>query len=239
MSTKYDFLIIGGGIVGAATSHAIAARFPDKSIALLEKETLPAPEQKMQILMETIEQLTDAGYLYIGMDHFSKPDDSLTHAYHRGELHRNFQGYTTMAGLEMVGFGMSAISMLDRLYVQNYSELSSYEKAIDYKKSPIWRGYALNDDDCLRRELINHLMCRFTIDIQMAETLSGQDFDTYFPGVRHQLDEMASDGLLTCESDVYRLTYVGRLLMRNVAMVFDKYLSNMLRTSKVRFSRTV
>ncbi len=206
---------------------------------LIKPEDMPGPEQKIQILVETIEAFNKAGYTFIGMDHFAKPGDSLTKAFEENQLHRNFQGYTTMAGLEMVGFGMSAITMLDRLYVQNFSAIPAYEEAVNSGRYPTWRGYALTDDDCIRRDIINKLMCRFVIELDAIEEAIGQPFDEGFPEARAQLDGLTQDGLLTLQDRTYRVTDIGRLLLRNIAMVFDRYLKGMIENKKASFSRTV
>jgi oxygen-independent coproporphyrinogen-3 oxidase len=200
---------------------------------------MPTPEVKLEILATTVDRLREAGYEYIGMDHFAKPDDPLTVAWKNGELHRNFQGYTTMPNLEMIGFGMSAISMLDGLYVQNHSKLETYDEAIGAGNPATWRGYRLTADDRLRRNIINRLMCRYVVDLPLIESETGEDFDTYFPGVAAQLNAFVDDGLLEHSARAYRVTEMGRFLLRNIAMVFDAYLPDMLAKGKARFSRTV
>ena len=158
---------------------------------LIKPEDMPTPDVKLEILATTVERLRDAGYAFIGMDHFAKPDDPLTQAWKNGELHRNFQGYTTKGGLEMVGFGMSAISMLDGLYVQNHSKIATYDQAIDAGELATWRGYRLTQDDRLRRGIINRLMCHYVIDLPLIESEMGEEFDDHFPGVSPQLDDLA------------------------------------------------
>ncbi|CAM2070147.1 oxygen-independent coproporphyrinogen III oxidase [Sulfidibacter corallicola] len=204
---------------------------------LIRESDLPRPEQKFEILQQTVESLAAAGYVAIGMDHFAKPSDPLAQALSRDRLHRNFQGYTTMPDLEMLGFGMSAISMFDGLYVQNHNDLRTYERSIEESRPATWRGVVLTEDDRLRRGIINHLMCRSQVDLDMIEAMVGIPFDQYFPGARERLDEMTRDGLLIRDDQRYRTTETGRLLLRNVAMVFDAYLPKL--NGDRRFSRTV
>ena len=130
---------------------------------LIKDETLPRPETKLALFKNTIEQLTDAGYVYIGMDHFAKPNDELTLAMQNGTLYRNFQGYSTHAGLDLFAFGMSSISMLSDLYVQNFKRIDDYYKPLDDKKLPVFRGVQLTADDMLRRDVITTLMCNFRL----------------------------------------------------------------------------
>ncbi len=206
---------------------------------LIRTEDLPAPEDKLEILKLSVERLADAGYVFIGMDHFAKANDTMVKAFKDDSLHRNFQGYTTKVGLEMLAFGMSAISMLDRMYVQNVHAVSDYETQIQNGDWAAWRGVRLSDDDVFRRNLIQHLMCRFTIDIPAIEQEGSKAFDDLFPGARLELDDMAQDGLLRKRVDGYTVTAMGRLLIRNIAMVFDAYLQEMREKNKARFSRTV
>lgn len=206
---------------------------------LIKPEELPSPEIKFRILEDTVNSLMAAGYVFIGMDHFAHPDDPLAKAALNGDLHRNFQGYTTCAETEMVAFGMSAISMFDDLYVQNHSKLSDYEARVEQDALATWRGYRLNEDDRMRRQIINNFMCHKTIDIQQCEALMGQDFDEAFPGARDQLADMVNDGLLLQKPFGYEATHLGQLLMRNVAMLFDRYLPDMIAKRKASFSRTV
>lgn len=206
---------------------------------LIKTEDLPEPEEKLEILKLSVERLSDAGYVFIGMDHFAKADDTMVQAFYDNTLHRNFQGYTTKSGLEMLAFGMSAISMLDRLYVQNKHTVSEYETAVNDGQWATWRGVHLSDGDVFRRGLIQHLMCRFEIDIPAIEAEGGDSFDTMFPSARVELEDMAKDGLLAESARGFSVTPLGRLLIRNIAMVFDAYLEEMKRKNQARFSRTV
>ncbi len=206
---------------------------------LISPDELPAPSDKLRMLERTIRQLCDSGYVYIGMDHFAKPEDPLAKALQSGDLHRNFQGYTTHATTEMLAFGMSAISMFDGLYVQNHHSIADYERAIGEGQLATCRGYLLDEDDRLRRTVINRFMCRNTIEPRWIENPLGVPFDAYFPGVRQHLQDMVADGLLETTADGWHATFLGRLLMRNVAMLFDRYLPGLIKDRKASFSRTV
>lgn len=205
---------------------------------LIKAEDMPSPEQKFSLLTDAVSFFQEAGYVFIGMDHFAKPDDPLAKALADGRLHRNFQGYDTVAGLDMLGFGMSAISMFDHAYVQNLSEIGLYQSAVEAGLSPVHRGVLLDQDDRIRRDLINHLMCRLEIDRDLFQTESGHAFDQYFPDVAPALSEMVEDGLLTETEHGWKVTEGGRLLVRNVAMLFDGRLQRRPETAG-RFSRTV
>lgn len=206
---------------------------------LIKREALPEPETKFRILEDTVNRLVAAGYVFIGMDHFAHPSDPLAKAALNGDLHRNFQGYTTCAETEMLAFGMSAISMFDDLYVQNHSKLADYEERVANDSLATWRGYRLIEDDRNRRAIINQFMCQKRIDIAHCEALIGCEFEAALPGVLDQLIDMAEDGLLIQRSFGFEATQLGQLLMRNVAMLFDRYLPEMIARRKAHFSRTV
>jgi oxygen-independent coproporphyrinogen-3 oxidase len=205
---------------------------------LINPDTLPAPEARLEILKMTIEKLSAAGYVYIGMDHFAKPDDELTVAQKEGTLHRNFQGYSTKAGCDLYAFGMSGISQLDGVYAQNHKKLSAYYGALDEGKLPTRAGYRLDADDKLRREVITRLMCDMALDKGAIERRFGIVFDEYFADSIAKLGRFTDDGLLVARPGGYDVTAMGRLVIRNVAMCFDRYLDDM-RGDKPLFSRTV
>jgi len=202
---------------------------------LIRAKDLPTPREKLAILEASVDRLEEVGYLFIGIDHFARPDDSLARAFCEGTMHRNFQGYTTHAGLEMLGFGMSAISQRDSLYVQNHARITDWEAAVRAGMSPVARGYRLTEDDRIRRDIINHLMCTYSVDIPLIESRVG-DFETTFPGVGEALESMTRDGLLIPEGRRLVATRLGRFLLRNIAMLFDGHLG---RAKGARFSRTV
>jgi len=205
---------------------------------LIAPETLPAPEVRLEILKMTIEKLSASGYVYIGMDHFAKPDDELTLAQKQGTLHRNFQGYSTKAGCDLYAFGMSGISQLDGVYAQNHKKLSAYYGALDAGKLPTRAGYRLDADDKLRREVITRLMCDMALEKGVIERRFGIVFDEYFAASIAKLGRFMDDGLLVERPGGYDVTLMGRLVIRNIAMCFDRYLDDM-RGEKPLFSRTV
>ncbi len=181
-----------------------------------------------------IEDLAAAGYVYIGFDHFAKPDDELAVAQRSGALHRNFQGYTTCKGLDLLGFGVSAISSVGRCYAQNTSGLAAYE-ATGESGLATARGVLMSEDDLLRRELIVELATQFRVRKRPFEERFGIDFDRTFAAALAELAPMAEDGLVELHADRLEVTPRGRLLVRNVCMAFDAYLARAPRP----FSRTL
>ena len=202
----------------------------------IEKRALPSPQEKLQMLKTAIEGFTEAGYVYIGMDHFAKPNDELVIAQKEGKLWRNFQGYTTKKGVDLIGVGISSISMLERYYGQNYKTVRPYYEAIDSGLLPTYRGIELNDDDIVRREVITELICNFVLDKKVIEEKFGIAFDDYFESELKELEEMERDGLIQLGERFLRVTPLGRLLIRNICMVFDVYTK---RRVEKRFSRTI
>ncbi|NPA51483.1 MAG: oxygen-independent coproporphyrinogen III oxidase [Aquificae bacterium] len=187
------------------------------------EEALPPAQEKLDILKMTIEKLTNAGYVFIGMDHFAKPNDELAVAQRERTLHRNFQGYTTKAGAELFGFGATSISMLHDVYAQNYKKIRDYYNALDKNIIPISRGVLLNEDDIIRRDVIMKLMCHFRLikdEIQRAYNI---DFDEYFKSELEELKQLEQDGLINIYPDRIDVTPAGRLLIRNIAVIFDIY----------------
>lgn len=205
---------------------------------VIKKEDLPAPEVKLKILKMTIEKLTDAGYVYIGMDHFAKPDDELAIAQKEKTLYRNFQGYSTRAGADLYAFGMSAISQFQNIYAQNYKELKDYYARIDEGKFPTALGYKMNQDDIIRKHVIMRLMCDMEITKSEVEERFGISFDEYFADSLPKLKEFIDDGLIELTDDKIIVTLMGRLVIRNIAMCFDAYLEKMMKEKPI-FSRTV
>ena len=194
----------------------------------IPQEALPETSEKLDILKMTIEELTENGYQYIGMDHFAKPDDELAVAQRQGQLHRNFQGYTTKPESDLIGFGVTSISMLHDVYVQNYKRLKPFYQAIDADVLPIERGVSLSKDDVIRRTVIMELMCQYQLSKDALEEkyhLSfDQDFDEYFWHERSELKHLEADGLVVLEHNSIQVTPIGRLLIRNIAAAFDAYL---------------
>ena len=205
---------------------------------LIKEEWLPSGDQKLELLKLSIEKLNDAGYIYIGMDHFAKPDDELTVAMQNGTLYRNFQGYSTHAGINLFAIGITGIGMLSDIYVQNYKKLDDYYKALDNNTLPVMRGVTLNEDDQLRREVITELMCNFKLDKQRFESKYKIQFDTYFADALTNLKSLEDDGLIVLGKEQLKVTDIGRLLIRNIALNFDYYLMKK-QGVKPQFSRTV
>ncbi len=205
---------------------------------IIKDEWLPSAEEKLQLLKLSIETLTDAGFVYIGMDHFARPEDELTIALKNSTLYRNFQGYSTHAGINLLAFGMSSISMLSDMYVQNEKLLPGYYKRLDNNALPVMRGIILNEDDKLRREVITMLMCNFRLNKNVIEEKYAISFDTYFADALSNLRSFQEDQLILLEKDELIVTPAGRLLIRNIALNFDAYLMKK-EGDKPQFSRTV
>ncbi|MDQ7038145.1 MAG: oxygen-independent coproporphyrinogen III oxidase [Aquificota bacterium] len=202
----------------------------------IDPGTLPPPEEKLSILEMVVEEFQNAGYVYIGMDHFAKPEDELAVAQRKGELWRNFQGYTTRKGVELIGIGATSIGMLHDSYFQNYKTLREYNEAIDSGKLATFRGVILNGDDMIRREVIMDIMCNLGVSFRKIEDMFGIRFEDYFSEELENLRELEEDGLIEVRDRSIRILPAGRLLIRNVAMVFDAYLKN---KKELKFSRTI
>ena len=203
----------------------------------IKDEDLPEPKEKMAILQDTIETLTGAGYQFIGMDHFALPEDELAVAQREGILHRNFQGYTTQGEADLVGFGVSAISMVGDAYAQNQKELKKYYAQVNDLRHALWKGVALDSDDLLRREVIKQLICNFKLDKTMIESEFSVNFNRYFKEDLVLLQTFVNDELVEVDDKEIRVTLCGRLLIRNICMCFDKYLRAKARQQQ--FSRVI
>ncbi|MEZ9125429.1 oxygen-independent coproporphyrinogen III oxidase [Vibrio splendidus] len=203
----------------------------------IKDEDLPEPKEKMAILQDTIETLTGAGYQFIGMDHFALPEDELAVAQREGILHRNFQGYTTQGEADLVGFGVSAISMVGDAYAQNQKELKKYYAQVNDLRHALWKGVALDSDDLLRREVIKQLICNFKLDKTMIESEFSVNFNRYFKEDLGLLQTFINDELVEVDDKEIRVTLRGRLLIRNICMCFDKYLRAKARQQQ--FSRVI
>ncbi len=186
---------------------------------------MPTPEVKLAILQRVGQQLTDAGYVYIGMDHFAKPDDELAIAQREGHLYRNFQGYSTHSDCDLVGLGITSIGRVGDAYIQNVKELDQYDQLISQNKLPVFKGVELNDDDKLRRAVITQLICHFELNFAAIEQQFSIDFANYFAAELNNLAPMQTDGLLVLSTEGISVLSAGRLLIRNICMVFDKYLA--------------
>lgn len=190
---------------------------------ILESD-MPTADARLQILALAISKLTEAGYVYIGMDHFAKPDDELAIAQREGRLHRNFQGYSTHSDCDMMSFGISSISKVGPSYYQNVKTLDEYYASLDKAVLPVFRGIELNADDILRRSIIQSLMCHFELSMDAVEAAHGIDFRSYFAGELQALQEMVQAGLLRIEERRIVVLPPGRMLVRAISMVFDRYL---------------
>jgi oxygen-independent coproporphyrinogen III oxidase len=186
---------------------------------------LPGPEARLTLLQLAVGRLGAAGYRYIGMDHFALPEDDLVGAQETGRLHRNFMGYTTHAGCDLIGLGASAISHIGGSFSQNHREISGWKAALEHHHLPVARGLELDADDLLRAEVIQQLMCRGEVDIGAIERLHKLDFAAYFTDGLQRLRPLIEDGLATAEPAFIRATPHGRLLLRVIAACFDRYLA--------------
>jgi len=203
----------------------------------IREADLPSPESKLQILTLAIGRLTRAGYIYIGMDHFAKPGDELAAAQRQGRLQRNFQGYSTHAESDLLGFGVSAIGRIGPTYQQNIKALDDYYAALDDDRIPVMRGIELTADDLLRRAVIQSLICHFRVSIESIEISHLIEFKRYFAEEFADLRGLEADGLIEIQPEWIVVTPRGRLLVRTVCMVFDKYLR--ARRQGATFSRVI
>lgn len=203
----------------------------------LDGAALPGPLEKLNILKLTIARLMDAGYTYIGMDHFARADDALARAQRNGTLYRNFQGYSTHAECDLIGMGVTAIGAVGNSYSQNLRTLDSYNKALDTGSLPVLRGVELDDDDRLRRDVIMQLICHGRLDTVAIETKHAIRFDSYFAPELAELSHMQNDGLVTVESGYIQAQPLGKLLIRNICMLFDRYLRESSREQ--RYSKAI
>ncbi|HEX2864249.1 MAG TPA: oxygen-independent coproporphyrinogen III oxidase [Deinococcales bacterium] len=204
----------------------------------LSADDLPDPETKLELLVEAREAFMNAGYVDIGMDHFAKPDDSLSVAQREGRLWRNFMGYTNLRAEEILAFGVSGIGYVDGAFVQNVKKLSEYDEALSNGRLPVERGYALSSDDLARQRVIQELMCNFVVNKRAVEAEFGLDFDDYFAPDLALLAPLAEEGLVSLSPEKVQAQGYGKLFVRNIAMQFDRYLREKPR-EKPTFSRTV
>ena len=208
-----------------------------KGQRMINAEDIPAPEVKLDILERTIERLTGAGYIYIGMDHFALPDDELVLARRDGTLQRNFQGYSTHRHCDLISLGVSSISNIGNVFAQNSVTTMEYETLIESDTLPIRKGIAVDDDDLLRADVIQALMCYDALDFDAFGKLHGIDFRDYFSAEIKRLAPLAEDDLITVDEAGIRITPKGRLLLRNIAMTFDRYIGN--EENSDRFSKAI
>jgi oxygen-independent coproporphyrinogen-3 oxidase len=203
----------------------------------IKDEWLPSAHAKFDLLRLGIEFLTKAGYVFIGMDHFAKPNDELSKALNAGHLHRNFQGYTPKQHNALLGLGVSSISSIENIYAQNTKDLKTYYEAIENKQSALIKGLVLNFDDKARRAVIHSLMCNFQLSKKEISEQFGIDFDDYFAKSIADLSGFERDGLISMNDTHIRIADRGRLLVRNICMSFDQHLSQ--HAHNMRYSRVI
>ncbi|MFQ6007189.1 MAG: oxygen-independent coproporphyrinogen III oxidase, partial [Woeseia sp.] len=215
------------------------AHLPDrfKGQRMIREQDLPLPATKLKILHHTIEKLTDAGYLYIGMDHFALPEDELVRAQQNGTLQRNFQGYSTHRDCDLIGLGVSAIGIIGNTYAQNATTTREYGSLIGAGRLPIRRGIAVDADDQLRAKVIQELMCHDQLVYADFDSKNHIDFVRYFAVEVARLAPLADDGLVLLGPEGIQITPKGRLLLRSIAMTFDRHLADDLHDG--RFSKAI
>ena len=207
-----------------------------KSMRKFDETTLPSPKIKLDILKYTMEYLPNHGYKMIGMDHYAKPEDELFKALENGSLHRNFQGYTTKGGAQLIGIGLTSIGEGDDYYAQNYKDMASYEAAIDAGKLPNAKGIYLNSEDRLRKSVIMELMANFSLDIKRVESEFGINFFEHFKAELNELGDLMQ--FININNDKISINQTGTLLIRNIAMCFDEYMAKFKGVNN-SFSKTV
>ncbi len=206
---------------------------------IFKTETMPSPDERLVILKQTIEQLVQNGYEYIGLDHFAKPADELAVAQKNNTLYRNFQGYSTRAGTDVYAFGVSAISQFQNIYAQNLKNIKDYYERVETDEAATNVGYRMTFDDHVRKETIMQLMCHLQIDKRAIEQKFGIDFEHYFAADLPKLDLFIADELLENNSERIFIKGAGKLIIRNVAMCFDAHLAEITKVNKPVFSKTV
>ncbi len=204
---------------------------------LINVDALPSPEAKLHIFKMAAEKFTAAGYTFIGMDHFAKPEDELSIALREKKLYRNFQGYSTHVGTDLYAMGITSISQFGRIYAQNLKKEKPYRNALDNGILPTFKGYKLTDDDVIRRHVIIRLMCDFELDFREIENKFKIDFEQYFAWGLKNITAMIDDNLVSIDDGLLKVTEMGRLLIRNIAKNFDGYMER--KEDKGRYSRTV
>ena len=209
-----------------------------KTMRKIDETTLPHPSVKLEILKYTIDYFTSEGYKMVGMDHFAKPEDELFKAIEKGELHRNFQGYTTKGGADLIGVGLTSIGEGKDYYVQNYKNMHEYETAIDEGRLPVERGIKLTEDDVIRNAVIMELMSNFKLNIPKIEKTFGINFGDYFKESLDALKEFQDADIVSVTKEEIKASPTGEMLIRNIAMVFDAYM-NKHAASKKTFSKTI
>jgi len=209
-----------------------------KTMRKIDETTLPHPSVKLEIFKYTIDFFEKNGYKMVGMDHFAKPEDELFKAIEKAELHRNFQGYTTKGGADLVGVGLTSIGKGKDYYVQNFKDMKEYEAAIDAGNLPVQRGIKLTEDDVLRNFVVMELMSNFSLNIERVEKEFGVNFKAYFADGLEQLQEFVEADLITISDKEIKANATGAMLIRNISMAFDAYMKKGA-DNKKRFSKTI
>ena len=208
-----------------------------KGMRKIDETTLPSPEEKLKIFKYVIDFFENNGYKMIGMDHFAKEEDELFKAIEKGELHRNFQGYTTKGGADLIGIGLTSISETDEAYFQNHKDLKLYEDAIDKGKLPVFRGVILSEEDKIRKYIIMEMMANFSFDIKRFEEKFNINFFEKFKKELEDLDKFVKEGLVEIKNDKIKVSKTGSLLIRNIVLPFDEYFKKM--KNKKIFSKSI
>ena len=206
---------------------------------LIDVQTLPSTDTKYELFATAVEKFVEAGYVQIGMDHFARPEDELARSLAEGRLYRNFMGYTTRKASDSVGFGMSSISELAGCFSQNISKLEEYSDVIGNSDLAAFRGCRLSDDDKIRQQAILSLMCNFKLSFDDLDSKFGIDSRKYFSLELGEMKQFIDDGLAVMDKDAISVLPPGRILVRNIAMVFDAYLRNKGKEGSTTFSRTI
>jgi oxygen-independent coproporphyrinogen-3 oxidase len=209
-----------------------------KTMRKFDESTFAPPTEKLEILKDTIDFFTTNGYKMVGMDHFAKPEDELFKAIEKGELHRNFQGYTTKGGADLIGIGVTSIGNGVDYYAQNFKDLKQYENSLDEGSLPVFKGYKLSEDDILRQYVIMELMSNFSLNIKRVEEKFNIDFREYFNDSLNDLTEFIEADLVSINDDKIQVSQTGTMLIRNICMPFDAYLRK-VPENKRRFSKTI
>jgi len=203
----------------------------------INEADIPSPQTKLDILEHSINKLLDAGYVFVGMDHFAKPDDEMAIAQREGNLYRNFQGYSTHADCDLIGLGLTSIGYVGGNFFQNAKDMDDYEADIQGNHFSVFRGYQLTSEDHLRRHVIMRLMCDFSLDYKTFESEYGIDFKAHFADALEDLKVMQDDGLVAFHDDGMQVLTAGRLLIRNIAMAFDEHLR--AKQGETKFSKVI
>ncbi|MFN3603318.1 MAG: oxygen-independent coproporphyrinogen III oxidase [Leptonema sp. (in: bacteria)] len=206
---------------------------------LLNVQHLPQAREKISIFKEIVETLTDNGYIYIGLDHFAKPEDELSQAFLKKQLHRNFQGYTVLDRMDVLAFGITSISQLQMCYVRNTKNIKEYKEKINTDKLPIFDGYLMTFDDILRKEIIHQIMCNLQVDFIEIENRFHINFKDYFSDSLKKLQQLEDDGIVAFSGNKIEVLTKGRPLIRNVAMCFDAFLERKDNSKKKIYSKTI